>query len=51
MELLKIIQTKDLKQMLTKIDDKFTLSFIRAELLTRGELHDPVTTDSERGNK
>jgi len=38
MELLKQLDTETLKKMLSEIDDKLTLAFIRAELLRRGQL-------------
>jgi hypothetical protein len=38
MELLKTLKTSELKKMLLKIEDYTTLCFIRAELLSRGEL-------------
>jgi len=38
MELLKELSTETLKKMLSEIDDKLTLAFIRAELLNRGQL-------------
>jgi len=38
MELLKELNTETLKKMLSEIDYKLTLAFIRAELLNRGQL-------------
>lgn len=38
METLKLLETETLKNMLLEIDNKLTLSFIRAELLRRGKL-------------
>jgi len=37
MELLKELNTETLKKMLSQIDDKLSLAFIRAELLNRGQ--------------